>query len=257
MQVPLQDTLLHQCDLCRQRTKQAYRCALCDFDVCPACFNKKDKSAGEGQLRGDKGVRNVETIGAGAYFARGLKLVAPHLPLFGVALLCLCANSLINLFMPNFQGRIIDAVIAGHTACATNATAFAAADATAGSTATPSAVAAAIATTDSAAVATTVAAAIAATLAAAIATAVTTSTTSSAIATASDSSSSAPTTGVAIAEPPDACAAAVTSAAIASTISSAAEPASAAPAARIASEAQACRLSSRSETSICALALLH
>ena len=119
----LQDTLLHQCDLCRQRTKQAYRCALCDFDVCPACFNKKDKSAGEGQLRGDKGVRNVETIGAGAYFARGLKLVAPHLPLFGVALLCLCANSLINLFMPNFQGRIIDAVIAGHTACATNATA--------------------------------------------------------------------------------------------------------------------------------------
>ena len=38
---------------------------------------------------------------------------------------------------------------------------------------------------------------------------------------------------------------------------SAAEPASAAPAARIASEAQACRLSSRSETSICALALLH
>ena len=82
----------------------------------PACFNKKDKSAGEGQLRGDKGVRNVETIGAGAYFARGLKPVAPHLPLFGVALLCLCANSLINLFMPNFQGRIIDAVIAGHTA---------------------------------------------------------------------------------------------------------------------------------------------
>ena len=48
------DTLLHHCDMCRAKTKQSYRCQVCDFDVCPPCFNKKDKATGEGMLRGDK-----------------------------------------------------------------------------------------------------------------------------------------------------------------------------------------------------------
>ena len=43
------------CDLCGQPCEgRAYRCKLCDFDVCIKCFSKKDKVMLEGQLRGDK-----------------------------------------------------------------------------------------------------------------------------------------------------------------------------------------------------------
>ena len=38
---------------------KAYRCKLCDFDMCLRCFAKKDKLTMEGVLRGDKGVRQV------------------------------------------------------------------------------------------------------------------------------------------------------------------------------------------------------
>ena len=46
----------HWCDLCGEQCKEghAYRCKLCDFDLCAVCFHKKDNGNIEGLLRGDK-----------------------------------------------------------------------------------------------------------------------------------------------------------------------------------------------------------
>ena len=49
----------HVCDMCRNGSRHMYRCDVCDFDACPACFNKKDKATGEGVMRGDAGVRDA------------------------------------------------------------------------------------------------------------------------------------------------------------------------------------------------------
>merc|ERR1719424_387171 len=73
---------LHNCDMCRNKCSSMYRCQLCDFDACPACFNKKDKATGEGILRGDKGVKQGGDLSFSQYFARALRLVLPHIPLF-------------------------------------------------------------------------------------------------------------------------------------------------------------------------------
>eukprot|EP00965_Chrysotila_dentata_P243152 6205259-Pleurochrysis_carterae.AAC.3 len=112
----------HRCDLCRNSSTQVYRCTICDFDACPACFNKKDKSTGEGVLRGDKGIKSTGTLTSAQYLARGMKLAYPHLALFILALLCVTVTSILSLFLPNFQGQIMDHVIAGRTACTPSAT---------------------------------------------------------------------------------------------------------------------------------------
>ena len=39
-----------------------YRCHVCDWDACPACFKKKDKATGEGVMRGDKGVKSATDV---------------------------------------------------------------------------------------------------------------------------------------------------------------------------------------------------
>ena len=94
-----------------------YRCDTCDFDACPACFNKKDKATGEGVMRGDQGVRNVLEVGRMDYLMRGARLIWPHLPLFLFALLCLLLQSLASLVLPNFQGQIFDHVISANHIC--------------------------------------------------------------------------------------------------------------------------------------------
>ena len=111
----------HRCDMCRNKINQAYVCRLCDFDCCAACFNKKDKATGEGIIRGDKGVKHVGTLSMGTYMYRGARLIAPELPLFIVALTLLGANSMIRLFMPNYQGSIIQDIINAHHACVNEA----------------------------------------------------------------------------------------------------------------------------------------
>ena len=94
-----------------------YRCDVCDFDACPACFNKKDKATGEGVMRGDKGVRDVLEVGRMDYLMRGARLIAPHLPLFLFALLCLLMQSVASLVLPNFQGQIFDHIIQANHEC--------------------------------------------------------------------------------------------------------------------------------------------
>ena len=107
----------HVCDMCRAQSDSMYRCDACDFDACPACFNKKDKATGEGVMRGDQGVRDVLDVGRWDYFKRGIRLILPHLPLFLFALLCLVLQSVASLVLPKFQGNIFDHVISAYHTC--------------------------------------------------------------------------------------------------------------------------------------------
>lgn len=90
----------HVCDLCHNGGENWYRCNVCDFDACPACFNKKDKATGEGVMRGDKGVRDMKVVGRFDYLMRGIRLIWPHLGLFLLALSCLLAQTAASLFLP-------------------------------------------------------------------------------------------------------------------------------------------------------------
>ena len=56
----------------------AYRCKSCDFDCCVKCFLKKDISKAEGQVRGDKGLKNVEEVKTSAYAWRAIGFCRPH-----------------------------------------------------------------------------------------------------------------------------------------------------------------------------------
>ena len=106
----------HWCDLCRQRIKAddggVYRCSLCDFDVCLKCSRRNDAATvGENVLRGDRGVRVEASLSTGGYFKRSMKVAKNELPLLSVSFLLLAASSLSRLFLPHFQGHIIDKVI--------------------------------------------------------------------------------------------------------------------------------------------------
>ena len=100
----------HYCDLCGITCKEAYRCKLCDFDCCVRCFSRKDRSRGEGVLRGDKGLKKEENLSGKVYFKRALTLCWPERRIFGLAFLCLGINSAASLALPNFQGQILDKV---------------------------------------------------------------------------------------------------------------------------------------------------
>jgi ABC-type multidrug transport system fused ATPase/permease subunit len=109
----------HWCDLCRSRIRASYRCPQCDFDCCRSCFLKRDKARGENQLRGDKGAKDEKEVSSSAYLVRALKLTKPHAPIITLAVVCLLATSAASIILPNFQGEILDAVIAGdHSAFA-------------------------------------------------------------------------------------------------------------------------------------------
>ena len=117
----------HWCDLCHQQCKEgrAFRCKLCDFDLCMVCYSKKDSSSSasaftlEGQLRGDKGIRSAaagEDLSKGdKYFFRALRLVYEERYLFSVGMLFLLASNGVSLFMPSIQGSVLNAVVGGDT----------------------------------------------------------------------------------------------------------------------------------------------
>jgi len=100
----------HACDCCRARVTEGFRCGVCDFDCCLKCFAKKDPAGAEGGLRGDRGVRSVDSQPPTAFFVRALGLVRSEWPLFLLAFLCLFATTATQLALPNFQGTILDHV---------------------------------------------------------------------------------------------------------------------------------------------------
>jgi len=104
---------LHWCDLCSTKIKNhmAWRCKLCDFDMCTVCAARKDAATvGENLLRNDKGVKQEKDMSNGSYFKRSLSLVKEELPLFMGAFLLLFLYTATNLALPNYQGLIIDKV---------------------------------------------------------------------------------------------------------------------------------------------------
>eukprot|EP00607_Mallomonas_marina_P002723 CAMPEP_0182439544 /NCGR_PEP_ID=MMETSP1167-20130531/86506_1 /TAXON_ID=2988 /ORGANISM="Mallomonas Sp, Strain CCMP3275" /LENGTH=1022 /DNA_ID=CAMNT_0024633277 /DNA_START=169 /DNA_END=3238 /DNA_ORIENTATION=+ len=109
------DVTGHWCDACHQRVSggRAYRCNICDFDLCIRCHAKKSTVAMEGQLRGDKGVRSEEELTGSEYFKRALRLAGTEWMLFLVAMMFLLLSNALNLFLPHIQGSILDAVVQG------------------------------------------------------------------------------------------------------------------------------------------------
>mmetsp|Transcript_25777 Transcript_25777/g.38159 ORF Transcript_25777/g.38159 Transcript_25777/m.38159 type:complete len:725 (+) Transcript_25777:119-2293(+) len=103
----------HWCDVCSTQIKdgRAFRCKLCDFDLCVRCYSRKDKLTMEGIIRGDKGARQDAELSSIEYFERAIRLVRTEWILFAVAMLSLCAFNLFSLTLPKLQGSILDAVV--------------------------------------------------------------------------------------------------------------------------------------------------
>ena len=99
------------CDLCRTRTWKTYSCSKCSFDACRQCFLKKNKSRGEGQLRGEKGAKDEKEIKSSQYMMRALKLARPHWLKILIAFSCLLVTSGASVLAPSYQGKILDDVI--------------------------------------------------------------------------------------------------------------------------------------------------
>lgn len=102
---------LHHCDLCSERGTTFFSCRQCGFDVCPRCFARKDKRTSEGLLRNDRGFQEPAEFTTWQYVTRTASLVRGHVPLFLVAIGCLVATTLAQLFLPNYQGAILDAIV--------------------------------------------------------------------------------------------------------------------------------------------------
>ena len=91
------------CDVCHDRMNSGWRCVECNFDLCPACYKKRNRNRAEGQLRGDKGVRAERVITISGYLKFAVKLIRPHWFLTSAAVGCLLATSGASLFIPDMQ----------------------------------------------------------------------------------------------------------------------------------------------------------
>jgi len=91
----------------------AYRCSLCDFDICIACSKRNDAATvGENVLRGDRGVRTEESLTTRQYVKRSIAVAGKsEWPWLLVSFALLALSSVSKLFLPQFQGKIIDKVI--------------------------------------------------------------------------------------------------------------------------------------------------
>ena len=104
---------VHWCDLCRQRIRGGcYRCGLCDFDCCFQCSRRTDAATvGEDVLRGDRGVRAETAMTTGSYIRRTMQVAKSEWFWLSFSFTLLVASTLSTLFLPHFQGHIIDKVI--------------------------------------------------------------------------------------------------------------------------------------------------
>eukprot|EP00271_Cylindrocystis_brebissonii_P005331 TRINITY_DN17326_c0_g1_i1.p1 TRINITY_DN17326_c0_g1~~TRINITY_DN17326_c0_g1_i1.p1 ORF type:complete len:952 (-),score=203.08 TRINITY_DN17326_c0_g1_i1:320-3175(-) len=69
----------------------------------------------EGILRGDKGTRDENVVDAHTYLVRAIALARGELPTLVLGFLCLGVTSVSSLVLPNYQGHILDDVIAMDT----------------------------------------------------------------------------------------------------------------------------------------------
>lgn len=91
----------------------AYRCALCDFDICIPCSRRNDAATvGENVLRGDRGVRVEASLTTSQYVKRSIAVAGrAEWPWLMTSFALLALSSISKLFLPHFQGKIIDKVI--------------------------------------------------------------------------------------------------------------------------------------------------
>eukprot|EP01063_Lacrimia_lanifica_P009139 TRINITY_DN16173_c0_g1_i1.p1 TRINITY_DN16173_c0_g1~~TRINITY_DN16173_c0_g1_i1.p1 ORF type:complete len:903 (+),score=221.75 TRINITY_DN16173_c0_g1_i1:44-2752(+) len=110
-----------QCDGCSARIQSseitgslgnyAFSCRCCDFDICHHCLRTRKKRVAEGMLRGDKGAREEKQITITELARWCWRLSIGFRPYVFTAMLALCLNQAARIFLPNFQGRVIDSVI--------------------------------------------------------------------------------------------------------------------------------------------------
>eukprot|EP00793_Prasinoderma_coloniale_P000967 PRCOL_00007057-RA len=107
----LLEDLTRRSGLLRRRLHGGVSCKTCDFDVCETCLLRGDARVAERQLRGDRGAREAEELSPLAYLRRALRLASRQLPLLCLAFAMLAASCATQLFLPNYQGGVIDRVI--------------------------------------------------------------------------------------------------------------------------------------------------
>lgn len=104
----------NHCDLCstRLKTSGAWRCILCDFDLCPTCMKRDDlPNVSENIIRSDKGVAEQKTTSNVSFFLRGIEIARPQAMLVTIALFVLLLSTSTQLILPNVQGKIIDKLV--------------------------------------------------------------------------------------------------------------------------------------------------
>jgi ABC-type multidrug transport system fused ATPase/permease subunit len=102
-----------RCDSCNERIRErvAYRCRMCDFDVCLQCFKQHSRKQTEDVLRGD-GARDDLQLTNWRYVKRTITYMRPFWVYIAIALVLMCLRSASQIALPNFQGQILDRVIA-------------------------------------------------------------------------------------------------------------------------------------------------
>jgi ABC-type multidrug transport system fused ATPase/permease subunit len=101
-----------RCDVCMARLKkERFKCQTCDFDLCTDCFRKSTREHAVNAHRTDKGIQDGDQLSSKEHIKRLLKLMRPFLHIVVVCLFCLIVNQVMRLFLPHFQGKVIDAVV--------------------------------------------------------------------------------------------------------------------------------------------------
>jgi hypothetical protein len=122
------------CNLCASRIGvetggyKHYRCKTCEgegkgagkgkggqgYVVCTRCFQKSQVRQGkvqEGILRGDLGPKPQHNLTTTEYWRRFSILVTPFRIQFVTAIVCVFSTQIVQVFLPRYQGNIINALI--------------------------------------------------------------------------------------------------------------------------------------------------
>eukprot|EP00913_Durusdinium_trenchii_P029644 g27786.t1 len=107
------------CKICRERIgartggPEGFKCKECEgFGQGP------NSNFWEGILRGDRGPKYVPELTSWQYFWRAVELCKPFRVVLQCAVACTCITQLGRILLPNYQGKIINSLIAGDKSAA-------------------------------------------------------------------------------------------------------------------------------------------